>query len=315
MAVQEQKKYLGSTNIEIGPIGIGTWSWGDQRGWGYGSDYNEGMLYEAFETCVGSGIKFFDTAEVYGEGRSEQLLGGFLQRKKIPLVIATKFSPYRYRLSGLMLNGALRRSLRRLQLPQVALYQLHWQTRWVSVERWMAAMANAARAGLVRAIGVSNYTRDQMRRAGDALAKRGLSLASNQVEYSLLCRKPEIHGIVDLCRERGTTLIAYSPIGMGLLSGKYSPDHLPAGGQRTKFSRDYVAKIEPIIPILRKIGEQHGGKTPSQVALNWVICKGAFPIPGVKNKEQAREVVGATGWRLEASEIAALDEASGPLQM
>ncbi len=102
---------------------------------------------------------------------------------------------------------------------------------------------------------------------------------------------------------------------MGLLSGKYTEDRLPSGGHRGKFSREYVSKIQPILSLLNNIGQQHGGKTPTQVALNWVICKGAFPIPGVKNKEQAGEVAGAINWRLEPSEITALDEASEPLQM
>lgn len=300
--------------IDLGPIGVGTWSWGDTQGWGYGRDYDASTLLEAFDACVERGIRLFDTAEIYGGGESERLLGSFVRRRAAPVVIATKFAPFRHRLLARTLRRALRGSLKRLRVDRVPLYQLHWPSRWVSVERWVGALSEVAREGLIGAIGVSNYSREQMLRAADALSKHGLQLASNQVEYGLLHRRPESDGVAELCREIGATLVAYSPLGMGLLSGKYSAERLPKGGQRERFTRHYVASLDPLIAKLRTIGEEHGGKTPSQVALAWVMAQGALPIPGVKNRTQALEAAGACGWRLTPSNLEALDRASRPLQ-
>ena len=116
------------------------------------------------------------------------------------------------------------------------------------------------------------------------------------------------------CNERGVTVIAYSPIEMGLLSGKYTPEHLPSGNRALRYSRNYLARILPVIGLLREIGQAHGDKTSSQVALNWTMCKGTVPIPGAKNAKQAQENIGALGWRLSESEITAIDQASEMVQ-
>jgi aryl-alcohol dehydrogenase-like predicted oxidoreductase len=170
----------------------------------------------------------------------------------------------------------------------------------------MEGMADAVEAGLVRAIGVSNYSAAWTRRSYATLARRGLPLAANQVEYSLLERAPERNGVMQACRDTGATLIAYSPIAKGILSGKYDPQHLPAGARKMQYNARYLARVEPLIALLRETGERHG-KNPAQVALNWVICKGAVPIPGAKNARQAQENAGALGWRLSDAEVASLD--------
>jgi aryl-alcohol dehydrogenase-like predicted oxidoreductase len=166
----------------------------------------------------------------------------------------------------------------------------------------MDAMAGAVEAGWVRAVGVSNYSSEQTRRAHAALAKRGISLASNQVKYSLLHRAPERSGLVQACRELNVTLIAYSPIAQGVLTGKFTPSHPPPGARGRGYNRERLSRIQPLVSYLREIGTGHGGKTPAQVALNWVMCKGAVPIPGVKNVRQTLEILGAMGWRLSESE-------------
>ncbi len=171
------------------------------------------------------------------------------------------------------------------------------------------AMADAAQAGLVRAVGVSNYGATRMRRAYEALARRGVVLASNQVEYSLLHSKPERNGVLAVCRELGVSLIAYSPLAMGALAGKFGPDWPPPDLRRGRYGRAFWAKAEPLLATLRAIAAARG-KTPAQVALNWVICKGAIPIPGAKNARQAGENAGALGWRLTDEEIEALDGAA-----
>jgi aryl-alcohol dehydrogenase-like predicted oxidoreductase len=300
---------LGTSDLMVSPLGIGTWAWGDRIVWGYRSGSDD-ELKTAFQTTLDLGINLFDTAELYGFGRSERLLGEFMQATGQRPVIATKFMPLPWRFRKASLIGALRGSLKRLKIDKVDLYQIHWPSRPVAIETWMEALADAIAAGMTRIVGVSNHDVSQTERAHNALRKRGLALASNQVEYSLLDREPERTGLLKLCQQLGVTLIAYSPLAMGVLTGKYTPGNVPKGVRGRWYNREYLQKIQPLIACLRQIGEAHGGKTPSQVALNWVICKGALPIPGAKNVRQAQENAGALGWRLTADEVATLDNAS-----
>jgi aryl-alcohol dehydrogenase-like predicted oxidoreductase len=195
-------------------------------------------------------------------------------------------------------------------MKQVDLYQIHWPFRLASIETLMGGLADAVEAGLTKTVGVSNYNVEQMRQAHEALARRGVPLASNQVEYSLIQRQPETSGLLDLCHELGAPLIAYMPLGMGMLTGKYTPDNPPSGLRSRRYSKGFLARLQPLIKVMRGIGETHGDKTPAQVALNWVIAKGAVPIPGVKNARQAEDNVGAMNWSLTEVEVAALDAAS-----
>ena len=176
----------------------------------------------------------------------------------------------------------------------------------------MDALADAVRAGLTRAVGVSNYNAEQLKQAHTVLAKRGIVLASNQVEYSLLKREVERNGLLTLCRELNVTLMACRPLAKGLVSGKYTPENPPKGLLGRMYSREYLRRIQPLIDRLRHIGEAHG-KTPSQVALNWLICKRALPIPGATSVRHSQENAGALGWRLGENEVAALDETSAEI--
>jgi aryl-alcohol dehydrogenase-like predicted oxidoreductase len=311
---------LGKTDIRISPLGLGTWQWGDRMMWGYGKTYTDSDIHDAFHISLQSGVNFFDTAEVYGKGRSEQLLGARLQEARqspqvAPLVVATKFMPYPWRLWKGALLSKLRASLARLGLERVDLYQIHWPFLPVPIEVWANALADAVEAGLTRAVGVSNYNSAQMLRAHSALAKRGIPLASNQVEFHLLNRRVEREGLLKLCHELGVTLIAYSPLAKGMLTGKYTPQTRPPGLRSYLFRRARLGKIQPLIQLLRAIGKAHDGKSPSQVALNWVIGKGAVPIPGAKNAKQAQENAAALGWRLAEAEMAALDAESQKLSV
>lgn len=306
---------LGKTNLGLSPLGIGAWSWGDKTFWQFGTGYNAGDVDQAIQTSLDHGINFFDTAEVYGFGASEKLLGAYVRAKKPSLIIATKFFPYPWRWSKSSLLSALRGSLKRLGVPYVDLYQVHQPLPPVSVETWMAGMADVVEAGLAHAVGVSNYNAAWTRRAHAALARRSIPLASNQVKYSLLDRHIERDGTMQTCQELGVTIIAYSPIEMGLLTGKYTPANLPPGLRGRRYNRAYLARIQPVIAALREIGTAHDGKTPAQVALNWTICKGTVPIPGAKNAHQAQENAGALDWQLTTAEIAALDTASASAQL
>jgi aryl-alcohol dehydrogenase-like predicted oxidoreductase len=294
------------TGVEMG---LGCWQWGDKLLWGYGKDYAGVDVWAAFTASLAAGVTFFDTAEAYGNGRSERLLGEFRRDTQVPIRIATKFMPFPWRLRRESLLSALQASLKRLGVPKVNLYQMHWPFPPVSIETWMSAMTQAVEESLAEAVGVCNYNLNQTRRAVDALAKRGIPLTSNQVEYNLLQRDIERTGLLEYCRKNGIVVIAHSPLARGLLTGKYSPSH-PPPGIRASLSRYQLPRIQPLITLLRSIGEAHGGKVPAQVALNWTMCKGAVPIPGAKSAKQMEMNAGALGWRLTEDEVRALDEAS-----
>jgi aryl-alcohol dehydrogenase-like predicted oxidoreductase len=291
-------------------MGTGAWSWGDRLYWGFGRDYAEQDCLEVFKTSIEARIPFFDTAEVYGQGASEKMLGEFIRKTGLPCLVATKFMPYPWRLRRSNLIKALRGSLSRLGLQKVDLYQIHQPLPPITVETWMEAMIEAYTAGLTAAVGVSNYNLDLTRRANDVLVRQGIPLTSNQVEYSLLNRKIEKNGLFNFCQEANITLIAYSPLAMGILTGKYSTSNPPPGFRRFRYDMDLLERVEPLIFKLRRIGAQHAGKSPAQVALNWVIAKGAVPIPGAKNRTQMLQNAGALGWSLTPAEVAELDEVS-----
>ncbi len=306
---------LGQTDILIPPLGVGTWQWGDKLVWGYGKGYTDADIRAAFDASVQAGITFFDTAEVYGFGRSERLLGSFVRVSGQPVVVATKFFPMPYRLSAKTLSRALRGSLQRLGLPRVDLYQIHWYTPHLSIEALGNALADAVEAGLTRAVGVSNYSREQMERMYRVLEKRGVPLASNQVKYNLIEREVEHNGLLQACRDLGVTLIAYSPLAMGVLTGRYTAQTPPPGTRGRLYKRETLASLEPLLARMRAIGEAHGGKTPAQVALNWLIAQQTVPIPGAKNARHAASNAGALGWTLSADECAELAELAARVQI
>jgi aryl-alcohol dehydrogenase-like predicted oxidoreductase len=314
MDIPSTRIQLGASDIEVSPLGIGAWAWGDKFFWGYGRYYNENDIQEAFEASIKAGINFFDTAESYARGLSERILGELIHTHKQPLVIATKFMPYPWRLTSRSLFSALRNSLNRLHLDKIDLYQVHWPLPPISIETWVNAIADCVDKDLVKAIGVSNYSLSQTKKALSILVKRDMLLASNQVEFNLLNRKIEYNGLLAACKDLGISIIAYSPLAQGLLSGKYSSTNPPPGARGLRINRGYLEKIQHLIRIMREIGQDHDGKTPSQVALNWIIRKGAIPIPGVKNRKQAIENTAALGWSMSDVELQLLDRESERVQ-
>ena len=189
------------------------------------------------------------------------------------------------------------------------LYQVHWPNPILGNDLLMEGLAECVKSGLTRTVGVSNFGQTRMLAAYSSLARHNVPLASNQVHYSLLSRAVEKNGTLARCKELGIRLIAYSPIEKGILSGKYSAEKPPPGSRARNYS-SLLPKIQPLIRLMTRIGQDHGGVSNSQVALNWVICKGALPIPGAKTAEQAQENAGALGWRLTEEEIASLDAVS-----
>ena len=305
---------LGASDVRVTPIGIGAWSWGDTMIWKYGAGYAERDIEAAFRAGIEGGITFFDTAEMYGRGASERFLGAFIRASGAGVTVATKFAPLPWRVTRTSLVDALRRSLDRLGMESIDLYQIHWPLHLVGLNRWMDGLAEAVHRKLTRAVGVSNYSASLMRRAHGEMKKRGIPLATNQVEYSLIHRAPERNGVLDACRELKITLIAYSPIGMGMLSGKYSTLNPPPGYRGRRYRKEFLTRLDPLLAVLREVGGAHDGKAPSQVALNWLLARGIVPIPGAKTGAQALELCGAVGWSLSASEVARLDEASRTVQ-
>ncbi|MGB6295484.1 MAG: aldo/keto reductase [Rivularia sp. (in: cyanobacteria)] len=308
---------LGQNAVSVTPLCLGTWAWGDKLFWNYGNDYGSEQVEQAFDAAIEAGVTFFDTAEVYGLGLSEELLGRFMKKTDKEVQVATKFGPLPWRFSAESVSEALTDSLKRLQVEQIALYQVHWPfTFFMSQETLMNALATEVEKGRIKTIGVSNYSQEQMQEAHEILARRGIPLSVNQVRYSLLTRQVESQGIIATAKQLGVTILAYSPLAQGLLTGKYSLDSSvkPTGARSIdpRFSKDNLQKIDPVISLLRTIGEKYN-RTPAQVALNWLIAQGnVIPISGVKTAEQVKQNAGALNWKLSDDEVTQLEQISRP---
>ncbi len=292
---------LGKSGVLVSPLGLGTNAWGR-------AGRPKPELQAVFEAALSRGVAIVDTAEVYGAGGSERTVGLFLaglEGRERPAVLS-KFFPFPWRLRKTALVDALRRSMDRLRLAALDIYLIHFPWGPVSIETWVEALADAAEAGLVRAVGVSNYNASQVRRAHAVLSSRGIVLACNEVELSLAHRAAEGNGTLAACRELGVTLVAYRPLALGRLTGGES---VQTHGWRRLMAAGRQARPS-LAETVRQIGLVHGGKTPSQVALNWVLCKGALPIPGATSIPHLQENAGALGWRLTDSEVAALEAVS-----
>ncbi|MEB3358726.1 MAG: aldo/keto reductase [Synechococcales bacterium] len=309
----QQPMKLGSTDVEVPALGIGTWAWGDSLFWSYGKEYGALDLEQAFQAALEHGVPFFDTAEIYGLGESEKLLGGFMKQTQQPAIIATKYMPLPWRFMANSVHDALTDSLKRLQVSQVALYQVHQPFDFfMGQSTLLEALAEEVKRGRIASVGVSNYSAEQMREAHAILAKRGVPLAVNQVQYSLLARQIETNGILDTAHELNITILAYSPLAQGLLTGKYSAEtyQSPTGARwlDPRFSRSGLKKLEPLLNALREIGERRD-RTPAQVSLNWLSAQGnVIPIPGAKNASQAIQNAGALGWSLDPDEVERLGQ-------
>lgn len=306
---------LGKTDIVIPPVGIGTWAWGDRLFWNYGGEYGAHEVEAAFNAAVAAGVNFFDTAEVYGLGESETLLGQFIKNSDQEILIATKYGPAPWRWTHQSVTDAVSGSLRRLGVEQIQLYQVHWPfSFFMSQETLMNALADEVERGRIASIGVSNYSTEQMQEAYELLAKRGVPLAVNQVQYSLAHRKIESNGILSTARELGVSILAYSPLAQGLLTGKYTNSNSPAGARKfdSRFGQAGLQKFAPLLDLLEQLAQKYE-KTMAQVALNWLIAQPhVIPIPGAKNARQARQNAGAAGWSLDEAELERLEQVSRP---
>lgn len=310
---------LGKSNLEVPRLGLGAMTWGDATGLArlqpaksaYGGADGFEEEKKAFEVSLAAGINFVDTAAMYAGGASERRLGDLTQGKDV--LIASKF-PGSFFFKVENFPSELNASLTRLRRTYVDLYQHHFPNNRLSIQKLMEQLADAVEAGKIKAVGVSNYSANQMREAHAALARRGIPLASNQVEYSLLHRQPETNGVLDACRELSITLIAYSPLAGGALTGKYLSGDKPRGLRRLmpNFRGKGLEAVGSVVDLLREIGEQYG-KEPAHVAIRWLMEKeNVLPIPGAKNARQAAANAEALTFSLTPDEIKALDESTTP---
>ena len=285
---------LGATGITVGRVGVGTWQWGDTKYWKYGRVHGRDDVEGAFAAARDAGCTLFDTAEIYGRGESERILGP-LARASRGTVVATKYWPSPRRLRATSVDEAIDRSLARLGVDSIDLYQIHWPMGLIPQKRLAAALARAVRDRRIHAVGVSNFTARAMRRMHARLADLGVPLASNQVEYSLLRRAPETNGVLEACQELNVTLLAYSPLAQGMLTGNYHFNSRPGDGRRwsPRFRDKGFETSSPIVDALIKVAERHDCY-PAQVALAWVLRHpGVAVLPGAKYAEQARTNAGA----------------------
>ncbi len=294
-ATMEMRK-LGSAGPEVSAVGFGAWAMGG-RGWGAVDDDE---TVAAVQRSIELGSTFVDTAEVYGNGHSEELIGRALQGRRDEVFLATKVGGFD--LSRAHIMEAIDNSLRRLRTDHVDLYQLHWPDDKTPVEESMAAMDDLVKAGKVRYVGVSNFDVPLLERC---LSVRHVD--SLQPVYSMLDRGIE-RDILPFCREHGIGTVVYSPMAKGLLTGKYSPDAtFPAGDVRADdplFQGERFRRNLELVERLRGIAQAHG-VTVAQVALNWTLQHPAVTvaIAGAKRPAQVEENVGGQGWQFSADEL------------
>jgi aryl-alcohol dehydrogenase-like predicted oxidoreductase len=306
---------LGKSGLRVPRLGIGVMTWGEAKGlarfhpaktaYGGGPQSRE-EEQRAFEASLQAGVNFFDTAAMYCGGASERRLGELAQGQAV--LIASKF-PGSFFFRVEQFPKELEASLGRLERESIDLYQHHFPTPGVSIPQLMERMADAVDTGKIRAVGVSNYSAEQMRTAHAVLARRGIPLASNQVEYSLLHRQPETNGVLDACRELGVTLVAYQPLASGILTGKFHAGGRPDGLRRLmpNFRGKGLEASAPVVKLLQQIGERYS-KSPAQVALRWLMEKeNVLPIPGAKNARQAAANAEALTFSLTLEEVNGLD--------
>lgn len=312
---------------KLPPIGLGCWAWGDSIFWGYNpsqdKDLKEAFNYVMTQTSSAEDASsklpssvLLDTAELYGIGRSETLIGDFSkdlsEEARDKLVVATKFAALPFRTKPENVVKAAQGSLKRLDRP-IDLYQIHCPNAFANEKYW-DGLADAYEQGLVKNVGVSNYGVDALRACHDALAKRGIPLTSNQIQYSLLYRFPEQNGLLRACKDLDVQVLSYSPLSLGLLAGKYRTveDLNRVAGPRKKLFAGVVdnPKFQTLLSAMEQVASNHDTANLAQVAINWCRAKGTIPIPGARNLRQVQSNYAALSWDLSAQEIAILDDAA-----
>ena len=315
MVIKSRK--VGHSDLEVSPIGLGVTQFAGGSG-AFQAVYPgipEETRFEIIKTALAGGINWFDTAELFGAGRSEKYLVEALTEvgdEDQGVFIAAKWSSY-LRFAG-NIKKTIQIRLNNLDPYPISLYQIPKPRFYSSLKAEMNAMADLVEAGKIRAIGVSNFGPDQMRQAQETLENRGLGLASNQVHYNLLKREIETNGVLETARELGISLIAWAPLASGLLTGKFHKN--PAILARTPAMRrnrleKQLETSRPVIEVLDNIALKYSSE-PAQVALAWLIGQGEdiLAIPGATRVGHVQEGVGAMKLNLSQEDHRRLDEVS-----
>ncbi len=296
----------------LGPVsrvGLGTWQFGS-REWGYGDGYASGGARAIVARALELGVTLFDTAEIYGTGRSERILGEALGAERAAVVVASKLFPLapfapviRRRAAG---------SARRLQLERIPLYQVHWANPVVPDTVVMPGLRRLLEEDRIGAVGVSNYSLERWQRADAAL---GRPVVSNQVQFSL-ARPGPLADLVPFAEREDRIVIAYSPLAQGLLGGRYGPGNKPGGVRAANplFGTENLRRITPLLDLLRDVAATTGVQ-PGQVALAWLLAQPrVVVIPGASSVAQLESNVAAAELELDGSSVAALTAAAQAFQ-
>lgn len=315
------KRPLGQTDLLLSPLGLGTWQFSKGTGvvgkfWG---SLDDQLTEDIIKTSLDGGINWFDTAEVYGGGESEKILAKALTNIGATAQdarIATKWWPMFRTANSITKTIDTRKEA--LENRPIDLYQIHQPYSLSSVDKQIKAMIELVENGHIKHVGVSNFSAAAMVNSHRILTENGLTLASNQVKYSLLDRRIEENGTLDRAKDLGISIIAYSPLEQGLLTGKFHDNPAlirDAKGPRKlqrKFKESGLAESKPLISLLDAIGEKYN-VSASQVALNWTIQyhgETVFAIPGATKVHHAQDNVGALTFKLDASELEEISRTS-----
>ncbi len=320
MEIKNSLRPLGRTGIMITPVGLGCWQFSKQKNMAgkFWPSLDDNLIDRIVSLSIDGGINWFDTAEVYGGGKSEQALSRALKatgKKPGEVVVATKWWPaFRFASN---ISKTINRRIRLLDPYPVDLYQVHQPWSFSGEYREMAVMAELFNRKLIKAVGVSNFSAQKMENSWKALQEYGLPLASNQVRYSLLDRTIESNGVMDLAKKLGVTIIAFSPLAQGLLTGKFhdNPDLLKNIGLRRynpQFKPGGLKKSRPVVNLVKELAVKYN-VTPSQVALNWVVQYNGdtvVAIPGATKEFHVKENCGAMAFRISDEDMVRLDKVS-----
>jgi aryl-alcohol dehydrogenase-like predicted oxidoreductase len=311
---------LGKSDLMITPIGLGCWQFSKQKNMAgkFWPDMGDDLIKQMVKISLEGGINWFDTAELYGNGASERALSAALAdigKKPGEIIIATKWWPM-FRFASNILKTIDQRIVALAPYP-IDLYMVHQPWGFSNEKDEMEAMAQLVKENKIRYVGVSNFSAAQMRSAWEVLQKQGIHLVSNQVRYNLLDRKIESNGILQTAKELGITIIAYSPLAQGLVTGKFhdNPDLLKNIGMR-KYSSPFkpagLEKSRPLVKTVQELAIKYG-VTSSQIALNWLISfhgETVVAIPGATKESHAKENAGAMTFTMTADDMSLLDNKS-----
>ena len=296
-------KYLLMGGSQISAVGLGTWQFGEV-GWGWGSELDYEEAIKIVHRALELGVNFFDTAEVYGNGKSEEILGEALSGAREQAFIATKVAPP-LRPDRIMRSAM--DSLQRLKIETIDLYQLHAPDRNVPLDRTMRAIRKLLDEGYIRQVGVSNFNLKQWQQAEEVL---GSSIISNQVQYHLLNR--QARNLLPYAHETDKIITAFRPLAQGLISGKYGFDNVPQDLRANFgiFNNDSLRRAPDILKVLNEVAEHHVA-TPAQVALAWLMLDSqVMVIPGARTIEQLELNAGSSDLKLTPGEAMLIEQAT-----